>query len=69
MFPYLYFLLPGRFLGGITSGFNFLICPIYIKEFVPLEYLGTCISIYSNSVNIGVMLSYIVGLSLSDDPA
>ncbi|KRX09723.1 Major facilitator superfamily domain, general substrate transporter [Pseudocohnilembus persalinus] len=67
MIPSLWFLMPGRLLGGIASGFNFLICPIYIKEFVPIEYLGTCISMYSNSVNIGVMFSYIVGFTLHED--
>lgn len=50
-----------------NSGFNFLICPIYIKEFVPMDWVGTCISIYSNSVNIGVMMAYLVGFSLSED--
>lgn len=35
---------------------------------MPCDWIGTCISIYSNCVNFGVMLSYLVGYSLNEEP-
>ena len=38
-----------------------------IEEYVPIDYVGTCIAIYTFAQNLGILLSALMALILPND--
>ena len=41
--------------------------PRLIEEYVPLEYVGVCIAMYTSVENLGILLSALMALILPDE--
>ncbi|XP_017858724.1 PREDICTED: facilitated trehalose transporter Tret1-like [Drosophila arizonae] len=59
------FLIVGRFLAGITGGGIYIIHPIFLSEISDANIRGTLASMVMLSVNIGILLGYILGTHLA----
>ncbi|XP_064541819.1 facilitated trehalose transporter Tret1-like [Drosophila montana] len=59
------FLIVGRFLAGITGGGIYLIHPLFLSEISDPNIRGTLASMVMLSVNIGILLGYILGTHLA----
>ena len=57
----------GRLISGIACGINCQLIPLYINELTPIEISGFMGSFFQSSLNIGIMISYIMGLKIPDD--
>lgn len=57
----------GRFLAGISTGVNCQLVPSYINEMTPREISGFMGSFFQSTLNVGIMLSYCLGLNIPDD--
>lgn len=57
----------GRFLSGISCGINCQLIPLYINELTPIEISGFMGSFFQSALNVGIMISYIMGLKIPDD--
>ena len=57
----------GRLISGIACGINCQLIPLYINELTPIEISGFMGSFFQSSLNIGIMISYIMGLNIPDD--
>ncbi|EDW11065.2 uncharacterized protein Dmoj_GI16752 [Drosophila mojavensis] len=59
------YLFIGRFLAGITSGGLYVVHPIFLSEISDSKIRGTFGSMVFLSVNVGVLLGYILGTHLA----
>ena len=57
----------GRFISGIAAGINCQLVPIYINEMTPKEISGFMGSFFQSFLNIGILLSYCLGLNIPGD--
>ncbi len=58
-------LLVGRIISGIAVGGTVVSAPTFIVEVAPKSIRGSCNSIFSGSVYIGILLGYAVNLAAS----
>lgn len=56
----------GRFIGGISVGINSAVVPLYINEISPISVSGVMGSMTQLMVNVGILISFLLGLNLSD---
>lgn len=56
-------LLVGRLICGFTVGVNSILVGLYIREICPLELSDTFGSLASFTLNIGIMVSFLLGLN------
>ncbi|XP_017854019.1 facilitated trehalose transporter Tret1 [Drosophila busckii] len=59
------YLFVGRFLAGISSGGMYIVHPIFLSEISDAKVRGTFGSMVMLSVNIGILLGYILGTHLA----
>ncbi|XP_030079219.1 facilitated trehalose transporter Tret1-like [Drosophila hydei] len=59
------YLFIGRFLAGISSGSMYIVHPIFLSEISDAKIRGTFGSMVMLSVNVGVLLGYILGTHLA----
>ncbi|XP_023170728.2 uncharacterized protein LOC111599335 [Drosophila hydei] len=59
------YLFIGRFLAGISSGSMYIVHPIFLSEISDAKIRGTFGSMVMVSVNVGVLLGYILGTHLA----
>ena len=57
----------GRLLCGISVGINSQIIPIYINELSPIEISGVMGTFFQFFINMGILISYLMGLGIPDD--
>ena len=57
----------GRLLTGIATGINSQIIPIYINELTPIEVSGAMGTFFQSFINVGILISYVMGLGIPDD--
>lgn len=57
----------GRLLCGISVGINSQIVPLYINELSPVEVSGAMGTFFQSFINIGILLSYVMGWKIPDD--
>lgn len=57
----------GRFLCGIAVGINSQLIPLYINELSPLEISGVMGTFFQFFINMGILISYLMGLGIPDD--
>ena len=57
----------GRLLCGIAVGINSQIIPLYINELAPLEISGVMGTFFQFFINMGILVSYLMGLGIPDD--
>ncbi|KAJ7563690.1 hypothetical protein O6H91_03G121500 [Diphasiastrum complanatum] len=66
--PSYWFILTGRLLTGIGSGFPYVIVPLYISEISPPESRGMLVTFPEIFVNSGILLGYLSGFCLAPLP-
>ncbi|KAL3276995.1 hypothetical protein HHI36_012357 [Cryptolaemus montrouzieri] len=54
-----------RFISGMSIGGMYTILPLYICEIVEPEHRGKCCAGFGISMNIGILLCYVLGYNLS----
>ncbi|XP_032598968.1 facilitated trehalose transporter Tret1 isoform X2 [Drosophila grimshawi] len=59
------YLIVGRFLAGITGGGIYIIHPLFLSEISDANIRGTLASMVMLSVNIGILIGYILGTYLA----
>ncbi|EDW03499.1 facilitated trehalose transporter Tret1 [Drosophila grimshawi] len=59
------YLIIGRYLAGITGGGIYLIHPLFISEISDAHIRGTLASMVMLSINIGILIGYILGTRLA----
>ena len=57
----------GRILYGMAAGIASVVTPRFIEEYVPLEYCGTCITIFSVGQNFGLFTALVIFVVQPDD--
>ena len=57
----------GRLLSGVSMGINSQIIPIYINELTPIEVSGTMGTFFQSFINVGILVSYIMGLGIPNE--
>lgn len=55
----------GRFLSGVGSGASTVVCPIYVAEISPLDKRGLYGAFTQVMVNIGILITMVLGYFLS----
>lgn len=55
----------GRLISGVAVGINSAVVPIYINEMSPLSISGVMGSMTQLMVNVGILLSFLLGLNLA----
>lgn len=58
---YVYVLILGRVVKGLSIGFISCLVPMYISELFPVDAKGSSISLYHTWVTIGTTLMYLIG--------
>ena len=58
-------LLLGRLISGVAVGINSAIVPLYINEISPQSIAGTMGSMTQLTVNVGILVSFLLGLNVS----
>lgn len=54
-------LLIGRIVTGIGVGVSFVVAPTYISEVAPSDMRGSLNTVFDISINIGILLGYVLG--------
>ena len=62
LIPTYWLILPGVFFAGLSTGINSVLIPIYIKEMSPLIISGFTGSMNQASINIGIVMSYLLSI-------
>lgn len=62
-------MLAGRFAVGVGVGIASAIIPLYIAEISPTEIRGSLGSVHQLTINIGILVSLIIGLPLTSNPS
>ena len=57
----------GRLVYGFAAGLQSVVSPRFIEEFVPLDYCGTCIAIFTFAQNLGLLVAMLIAVILPDD--
>lgn len=57
----------GRLMYGVAAGIASVVTPRFIEEYVPLEYCGTFITIFSVGQNFGLFTALVIFVVLPDD--
>ena len=58
-------LLTGRILVGLGVGSSLMIAPLYAAELAPYRLRGALVTMIEVSINVGILLGYVIGFSLS----
>mmetsp|Transcript_37420 Transcript_37420/g.48415 ORF Transcript_37420/g.48415 Transcript_37420/m.48415 type:complete len:591 (+) Transcript_37420:3-1775(+) len=64
--PNYYILLVGRVVTGLGVGVSFVVVPVYISEITPSEARGMLTTCFDVSINMGIVLGYIIGFLVVD---
>ncbi|EYU23018.1 hypothetical protein ABFS82_11G045300 [Erythranthe guttata] len=65
-YPYL---ISGRMVAGVGVGYSLMIAPVYTAEVSPAVTRGFLTSLPEVFINVGILLGYVVNLSLSGLPS
>lgn len=65
--PSPYLLLAGRLISGFCVGLNSTLVPQYISEVAPLKVKGVAGTSFQVFLNIGILVSYLIGNGLPDN--
>jgi len=58
----------GRVLIGLGVGSALMIAPLYAAELAPMRLRGALVTMMEISINVGILLGYVVGFALADLP-
>jgi MFS family permease len=58
-------MLTGRILVGLGVGSSLMIAPLYAAELAPRRLRGALVTMIEVSINVGILLGYVVGFALS----
>lgn len=66
--PTVAFLIVGRLCLGLAIGIVASTVPLYIAEIAPSNKRGQLVTFFQFAITLGILLSYVVGYALGDDP-
>ena len=57
----------GRLVYGYAAGLQSVVSPRFIEEYVPNDYVGTCITIFTFAQNLGLLIAMFIAVILPED--